>query len=271
MLKVTAARDSEYARPIARNSPVQFAPFTGDAETLRGHPATSLRDSTMLLRKIGRHFGKLSLFRRMGAVKDVPERNRIFECCRQAAACICERRKGAERRFEVRHGANGHGSTSSTSLRRKTARKSVSPGDIARRTLGANSGATISKVLVVGTSRSEPVTRMEIHLADPERVPATFILLASALQRGGFDFNTARNCSIPATDIWLACPLNGRSKTLLSCAARIGEQQTAVVAVQSGSPRGQKDNYGFTNARQELIWDTNNWRERGKENRERTL
>jgi hypothetical protein len=44
-----------------------------------------------------------------------------------------------------------------------------------------------------------------------------------------------------------------------------------VVAVQSGSPRGQKDNHGFINARQELICDANHWRERGKENRERTL
>jgi hypothetical protein len=234
----------------------------------------------MLLRKIGRRLGKLGWFRRMGAAKDVPERNQILECCSQAPACNCERRKQSERRFEVRHGANGHGTASSASMRRKTdklahasasAGKSVSPGDIARRTLGANSGATISKVLVVGTDRSEPVTRMEIHLADPEQVPATFISVASALQRGGFDFNTVRNCSIPATEIWLAYPLNGRSKTLLSCAARIGEQQAATVAIQSGSPRGQTDNHGFINARQELIWDANNWRERGKENRERTL
>jgi hypothetical protein len=180
----------------------------------------------------------------------------------------------------LRRGFSGHGSASSAPMRRKTdkparargsAGKNISPGDIARRILGANSGATISKVLVVGTDGSEPVKRMEIHFADPERVPAAFNSLATALQSSGFDFNSLGNSSIPETEIWLTYPLNGRSKTLLSCAARIGEQQAAVVAVQSGSPRGQKDNHGFINARQELICDANHWRERGKENRERTL
>jgi hypothetical protein len=210
------------------------------------HPATSLRDSTMILREIGRRLGKLSWLRLMGAAEDVPERNQIPECGGQAAACNSERRNGSEGRFEVRHGANGHGTASSAPMRRKTdnparasasAGKNVSPGDIARRILGANSGATISKVLVVGTDRSEPVTRMEIHFADPERLPAAFSSLASALQSSGFDFNTVGNSSIPAAEIWLTYPLNDRNKTLLSCAARVEEQQAAAVAVQSGSPR----------------------------------
>jgi hypothetical protein len=204
----------------------------------------------MLLREIGRRLGKLSWLRLMGAAEDVPERSQFLECGGQIAACNSERRKGSERRFEVRHGANGHGTASSAPMRRKTdqpactsasAGKNVSPGDIARRILGANSGATISKVLVVGTDGSEPVTRMEIHFADPERVPAAFTSLAAALQSSGFDLSTLRNSSIPATEIWLRYPLNDRNKTLLSCAARVGEQQAAAVAVQSGSPRGHTD------------------------------
>jgi len=211
------------------------------------HPTPSLKDSTMLLQAIGRLFGKLNLFRLMGTAKDVPGRNQILECGCQATAYSSGRFNGSERQrlFELRQGANGHGTISSTTLRQKadipacaSAGKNVSPGDIARRILGSDSGATISKVLVVGTDGSEPVARMEIHFADPERVPEAFISLASALQSSGFDFNTVRNCSIPATEIWLAYPLNNRKKPLLSYAAHVGEQQAAGVAVQAGSPRG---------------------------------
>lgn len=204
----------------------------------------------MLLREIGRRLGKLSWLRLISPTEDVPERNQILECGGQIAACNSERRKGSERRFEVRHGANGHGTASSAPMRRKTdkpcssasAGKNLSPGDIARRILGANSGATINKVLVVGTGGSEPVTRMEIHFADPERVSAAFTSLAATLQSSGFDLNTLGSPSIPATEIWLTYPLNDRNKTLLSCAARIGEQQAAAVAAQSGSLRCQTDN-----------------------------
>jgi len=177
----------------------------------------------MLLREIGRRLGKLSWLRLMGATDDVPKRN----------------------------GANGHGTASSAPMRRKTekpacasasADKNVSPGDIARKILGANSGATINKVLVVGTGGSEPVTRMEIHFADPERVPAVFTSLAATLQSSGFDLNRLGNSRIPATEIWLTYPLNDRNKTLLSCAAWVGEQQATAVAAQSGSPRCQADN-----------------------------
>jgi hypothetical protein len=162
-----------------------------------------------------------------------------------------ERRMEPERRFEVRHGTNGHGAASSAPMWRKTdnnparasasASKNVCPGDIARGILGADSGASISKVLVVGTDGSELVKRMEIHFADPQRVPAAFTSLAAALQSSGFDFNPLRNSSIPATEIWLTYPLNDRNTTLLSCAARVEEQQITAFAVQSGSPRGQTD------------------------------
>jgi hypothetical protein len=83
---------------------------------------------------------------------------------------------------------------------------------------------------------------MEIHFADPEQVPAAFNSLATALQSSGCDFNSLGNSSVPVTEIWLTYPLNNRNKTLLSCAARVGEQQAAAVAVQSGSLRGQTDN-----------------------------
>jgi hypothetical protein len=224
-------------------------PAVSTSKDERGHPATSLRDLRMLLREIGRLLRKLSRLRRMGASETVPERNQILEC---GAACSSERRNGSEPRSEVRHGANGHGTPPSAPIRRKTekpacasasAGKNVSPGDIARRILGANSGATISKVLVVGTDRSELVTRMEIRFADPERVPATFTSLAATLQSSGFDLNTLGNSSIPIAEIWLTYPLNDRNKTLLSCAARVGEQQAAGVAVQAGSPRGQTGNH----------------------------
>ncbi len=149
-------------------------------------------------------------------------------------------------RFEMRHGTNGHGAVLSMPMRRKTdnparasasAGKNVCSGDIARKIFGANSGAIISKVLVVGADGSGPEKRMEIHFTDPERVPAAFNSLAAALQSSGFDFNTLRNSSIPVTEIWLTYPLNDRSKTLLSCAAQVGELQAAAVAAQSGSPR----------------------------------
>jgi len=206
----------------------------------------------MLLREIGRRLGKLSWLRLMGATEDVPKRN----------------------------GANGHGTASSAPMRRKTdkpacasasAGKNVSPGDIARRILGANSGATINKVLVVGTGGSEPAARMKIHFADPERVPVAFTSLAATLQSSGFDLNTVENSSIPATEIWLTYPLTDRNKTLLSRAARVGEQQAAAVAVQSGSPRGQTEQSRVrVTGRQELNWEARNSRERGRDNREQT-
>lgn len=152
----------------------------------------------------------------------------------------------------LRRGFSGHRAGSSAPMLRKKDKpapasastgKNVSPGDIARRILAATSKATISKVLVVGADGSEPVTRMEIHFADPEQVPAAFNSLATALQSSGFDFNSLGNSRIPVTEIWLTYPLNDRNKTWLSCAARVGEQQAAAVAAQSGSARDQTDNH----------------------------
>jgi hypothetical protein len=230
----------------------------------------------MLLREIGQFFGKLSWLRRIGAAKDVPERSQILEC---HAACSNERRNGSERRVEVRHRANGHGTASSATMRQKTDKparagasigKNISPGDIARSIFGTNSGAAISKVLVVGTDGSAPVTRMEIHFADLERVPAAFSSLASALHSTGFEFKTVTNCNVPPSEIWLSYPLNDQETTLLACAAQVEEQQIARVAVQAGLARGQTSKHASINARHELIWEARNSRERGKENRERT-
>jgi hypothetical protein len=83
---------------------------------------------------------------------------------------------------------------------------------------------------------------MEIHFADPKQVPAAFNSLATALQNSGFDFTSLGSSSVPETEIWLTYPLNDRNKTLLSCAARVGDQQAAAVAIESGSLRGQTDN-----------------------------
>jgi hypothetical protein len=110
---------------------------------------------------------------------------------------------------------------------------------------------------------------MEIHFADPERVPAAFTSLAAALQSSGFDFNTVGNSSIPATEIWLTYALNDRSNTLLSCAAQAEEQQAAV-AVQSGSPRGLTDNYTSVSRGAGVDLGSSYSRERGKDNREQT-
>ena len=201
----------------------------------------------MGLREIRERLAKLSWLWLRSAPESVPDRNEIFESGSQADP---ERRHGPECRFEVRRRANGHGPASSLPMRRKTdtparstasAGKHAFPGDIARRVLGA--GAAISNVLVVGTDGSKPIKRMEIHFEDRERVPAAFSSLAAALESSGFDFDIARNSSIPPTEIWLTYPLNDRKKTLLSCAARVGEQQAERVAVQTGSPRGQTDNH----------------------------
>jgi len=96
--------------------------------------------------------------------------------------------------------------------------------DIAREALGTDSAAAISNVLVIGSEGFPSCKRMQIRLDDPRQVPAIFNLLATALRSGGIDFHTTRNSSIPAAEIWLACPLNDWNKTLLSCAAPIGEQ-----------------------------------------------
>ena len=114
--------------------------------------------------------------------------------------------------------------------------KSLSASEVARRLLGPNPTVAISNVLVFGTMGSTLLKRMEIRLGDPEDVPATFELLALALQRSGVDFHAVRNPGIPPTEIWLTSPLDDVKKTLLSCAAMAGAQ-VAQVAAKAGSPR----------------------------------
>jgi len=107
-------------------------------------------------------------------------------------------------------------------------KKQFRADDIAREILGTGSAATISNVLVIGSEGFPSFKRVQIRVSDPGQVPAVFTLLATALQSSGIDFNTARNSSIPAAEIWLVCPLNGWSRTLLSCAAApVGEQPKA--------------------------------------------
>jgi len=131
---------------------------------------------------------------------------------------------------------NGHVVAPSASTQRKAdiaadagapAKKHLWAGDIARAILGPNSGTTISNVLVVGTNGSTLLKRVEIHFDDPEQVPAFFNLLAEALKSRGFELHPARNSGIPATEIWLTCPLDDWKKTSLSCAGLTGEQVAA--------------------------------------------
>jgi hypothetical protein len=101
--------------------------------------------------------------------------------------------------------------------------KRVCACDVATGVLGANSGASISNVLVLGTQGAPPLKRMEIHFEDPKQVPAILKLLAVTLQSSGFYFRAVRNPFVPATDIWLTSPLGDSRRTLLSCAATVAE------------------------------------------------
>ncbi|HET9285391.1 MAG TPA: hypothetical protein VFR24_25860 [Candidatus Angelobacter sp.] len=103
-------------------------------------------------------------------------------------------------------------------------RKQFRADEIAREILGTSSAATISNVLVIGSEGFPSFKRVQIRFDDPRQVPAVFILLATALQSAGVDFNTTRNSSIPSAEIWLVSPLDDWSRTVLSCAAPIGEQ-----------------------------------------------
>ena len=73
---------------------------------------------------------------------------------------------------------------------------------------------------------------MEIRFEDPKQVPSMIKLLAVALQTNGFDFRAVRHPGIPTTEIWLSIPLDDGKKTLLSCAATIGEQVAERVALR---------------------------------------
>jgi hypothetical protein len=100
--------------------------------------------------------------------------------------------------------------------------------DIATQILGSTSGAAISNVLVLGTPGSAPLKRTEIRFDNPEQVPAVLESLALALERSGFEFRTSRNPNMPATEIWLTCPLENRKKMLVTCGVKLYEASAAV-------------------------------------------
>ena len=201
----------------------------------------------MGLQEIRQFIGKLWWRLLMGTSENVPERNQILESPSHPPACDQEQRKGPDPLFGMPRQVNGRGSASSTSMQRK--RESIAdPGprakyvcvlDIAREISERNSGATISNVLVVGTNGSPRHKRMKIHFNDPAQVPAAFNSLAAALKSKGFNLQTARSSSIPATQIWLTSPLEDPKRTLLSCAGPIGDQATAGIAGQAEVPREQ--------------------------------
>jgi len=202
----------------------------------------------MGLRDIRKRLRKLCWGSLMGPVDKVPEGNQIFESGGHAAAREWKEYRVSERRLEVPCETKGHDAAALAFMQCKTeiaagvgaqGKTQVCAGDIARGILGPDSGATISNVLVLGTEGSTPLKRMEIHFEDPKQVPSMLNLLAVALQSSGFDFRAVRNLGIPTTEIWLSTPLDDGKKTLLSCAAIVGEQVVERVAVQAGSPRNQ--------------------------------
>jgi hypothetical protein len=183
----------------------------------------------MWLREIRKRLKKLwdSL---MGTVEKVLEWNQIPSSGSHAAACDWEEYRFSERRLEGPCESNGHDPTSSAFMARKAEiaagsakdKTQVSAGDVARGILGPDSGATISNVLVVRPDGAMPLKRTEIHLQDPEQVPAVFKLLSTALQNSGFEFRAARISGMPATEIWLTAPLDNQTKTWLFCGANRG-------------------------------------------------
>jgi hypothetical protein len=175
--------------------------------------------------------------------------NNIPESLSRAAAVGGQR--GTRSDGPVRtHAANSHVTRSSASVPRDTKltagassplRKHLCAGDVARGILAANPRVSISNILVVGTDGSRPLKRMEIHLDEPELVPAIFKSLATTLQRSGFDLQAAESPCIPATDIWLTSFLDEPNKTLLSCTAIFAEEVAAVIAAQPGCSREQSE------------------------------
>jgi hypothetical protein len=195
----------------------------------------------MGLRVIRHEVAKLCWRLLVGTVERVPEWNQVSEFDCRATAGDWEKSEGCESRLRAPGDVHGQAAASFALTQRRAdipANECLSAGDVARGVLGPNSSATISNVLVLGTEGSAPLKRMEIHLGDPKEVPATLNLLAVALQRSGVDFRAVRNPGIPATEIWLTSPLHDRNKTLLSCAATVGEQM-AQRAVRTTSPRTQ--------------------------------
>jgi hypothetical protein len=195
----------------------------------------------MGLREIRQSFEKLyQRFLPMGAVENEPEMNHKPESGNHAGFCDWERGQGSEQRHGIRCELNGH-LAAPPSIQRKTdiaagdpAKRHLCASDIARGILGANSGVGISNILVIGTNGSTPLKRMEIHFDDAEKVTAYFNILATALKSRGVEFHAARSCEIPATEIWLTCPLEDRKKQFLS--RRALHEDALVTPISQSSP-----------------------------------
>jgi hypothetical protein len=240
---------SEVARLVARDSSGKIALFDWEATSLRRKTwLPAFRDPTMGLREISQRLGKLYCRLVMSKVEYVPEWKQTSEFDCRAMACDWNEPRGSEQRLVTPREVQGQQAASLPNSQRRAdvpagartpANKRVTTSDVARGVLGANSAATISNVLVLGTEGSTPLKRMEIHFEDPKQVPSMLKLLAVALQTNGFDFRAVRNPGIPTTEIWLSTPLDDGKKTLLSCAAPVGEQVVERVALQAGSPRNQ--------------------------------
>jgi hypothetical protein len=200
-----------------------------------------LREICQSLRKLCR-----SLLKR--TIQHVPECNQIFELASNATACDWEKSNGGEPPLGSSRETDGQAAPSVPSRQMRAdmppeqAKQHIWASDIAKGILGVNSGASISNVLVVGNDSTPPLKRMEIHFHDPSQVPAVFNLLAATFQSSGVDFLSVRDPGIPPTDIWLICPLQDRTKTVLSCPALSGEQVVTRAVVQQGPPRERADN-----------------------------
>jgi hypothetical protein len=220
----------------------------------------------MGLRNLRQRLANLGCRFLMVRVHKLPDRNHVAESLSRATASGWEGGRGSDSSVRTLDTANGQVTRSSESTQRKTnvaagasapARKHLCAGDVARGLLAANARVSISNVLVVGTDGSTPLKRMEIHLDEPELVPAVFDSLAGTLQSSGFDFRAARSPDIPVTDIWLTCPLDDPRKTLLSRAAFQTAGVEAGVTAQPGSSREQREQSPVTiTMQQPLIRET---------------
>lgn len=196
----------------------------------------------MGLREIRHQVAKLCWRLLVGTLETVPEWNQICEFDGRATAGDWERPEGCEHRIRAPGEVYRQVAASFASTQRRAdiaAKQHLSVSDVARGVLGANSTATISNVLVLGTEGSPPLKRVEIHLRDPKEVPPTLNLLTLALQRSEVDFRAVQTPGMPATEIWLTSPLHDGNKTLLSSAAMVGVQVAQPVAAQAGSPHNQ--------------------------------
>ena len=186
----------------------------------------------MRLREIHHQVAKLCSRLLVGTVERVPE----------SAADDWEKSENGECPLRAAGEVHQQGAAPLASMQQRAdiaGNKSLSASEVARRLLGPNPTVAISNVLVFGTMGSTPLKRVEIRLGDPKEVPATFELLALALQRSGVHFRAVRNPGVPPTEIWLTSPLHDvKKKTLLSCAAMVGAH-VAQVAAKAGSPRNR--------------------------------